>query len=195
MKKIKGGLMTTISNYMQDQNEKFHIQKEDYGSFGHRWRLGISALIKKYNIKSIIDFGAGKKTLEKSIGHEISIQSYDPAFDSLNPNLIPADLLVCTHVLEHVEPEYLQSTLDYLSSLTNKAFLLVMDNGVSGKILPDGTESNLIQKDMNWWESQINKSFNADLVNIDRKSFIKKGQIKKINSLDKGTFLGICKNR
>lgn len=192
---IKGGLMNTISNYMLDQNEKFHDQREDYGSYGYRWKLGISALIKKHNIDSIIDFGAGKKTLEKSMGHEIPIQSYDPAFDGLTPNLTPADLLVCTHVLEHVEPEYLQSTLDYLSTLTNKVFLLVMDNGISGKILPDGTESNLIQKDMDWWESKIKKSFNADITNINRQAFIKKGQIKEINSPDKGTFLGICKNQ
>jgi len=187
--------MNTISNYMLDQNEKFHSQREDYGSFGHRWRLGISTLITKYNVNSIIDFGAGKKTLEKSMGHEISIQSYDPAFDGLNPNLTEADLLVCTHVLEHVEPKYLQSTLDYLSSLANKAFLLVMDNGISGKILPDGTESNLIQKDMGWWKDQIKESFNADIINIDRKLFIKSGQIKEINSLDKGTFLGVCRNQ
>jgi hypothetical protein len=124
----------------------------------------------------------------------MDIQSYDPAFDGPEPNLTPADLLVCTHVLEHVEPEFLSNTLNYLNTMTKKVFLIVVDNGVSGKILPDGTESNLIQKNMIWWQSQIKTAFNTDVINIDRHLFIKKGQIKQINSIDKGTFIG-CRNQ
>jgi hypothetical protein len=191
MKRIILGLKT-ISDYMLQQNEEFHIVRKDYGSFGYKWAKGVTALVKLYNINSIIDFGAGKKTLEKSI--DMDIQSYDPAFDGPEPNLTPADLLVCTHVLEHVEPEFLSSTLEYLNTLTKKVFLIAVDNGVSGKILPDGMESNLIQKDMTWWQAQLETAFNTSVINIDRQLFIKKGQIKQITSQDKGTFIG-CRNQ
>jgi hypothetical protein len=72
--------------------------------------------------------------------------------------------------------------------------LIAVDNGVSGKILPDGTESNLIQKNMTWWQAQLETAFNTSVINIDRQLFIKKGQIKQITSQDKGTFIG-CRNQ
>jgi hypothetical protein len=178
-----------ISEYMTDQNEDLHTILEEYGTFSGKWAKGINSIKTKYNIESMLDYGAGKQTLKE---HFPDIHSYDPGIPAISSLPFPADLVICTHVLEHVEPELLDNVLQHIFELTKKVFLISVNDGPSNKFLPDGRDSNLIQEDMFWWRSVLEDHFSSfDIFNLNRFNFVKNGSLiaKKDNS--KGTFLGV----
>src|SRR6056297_132799 len=178
-----------ISWYMLEQNELFHQQRQDYGTYGRKWAKGVAALYGIIGSKSVLDYGAGKRSLEKELN--IPVQSYDPAIPEISKPPEPADLMVCTHVLEHIEPELLDTVLSHIKGLTRKAFLIVVDPGPSNKILPDGRDSNLIQKPIDWWITILHDRFpEFKIQNINRLQFIKHQKIISENSDKKGTFIG-----
>lgn len=181
-----------ISEYMLEQNEKFHSYRPDYGTFGKKWKKGVLSLKERTDSETILDYGAGKQSLAKSF--DFSIQNYDPAVKEISELPSPADLLICTHILEHIEPDLLINILEHIKYLTNKAFLIVVDPGPSNKIMPDGRDSNLIQKSVKEWQEQLKNFFTEfDIININRQKFINQGQFVLDKSLQKGTFVGTKK--
>jgi len=180
-----------ISNYMKKQNNIFHKEREDWGKKGKKWSKGIKYIVKKYNYESVVDYGAGKCMLGKNLSDFVEVQSYEPAFESTDIKPTPSDFVVCTHVLEHVEPEFLENVLDNLKYLAKKGLLISVDSGPSGKLLPDGRDSNLIQEDISWWFNKLKEYFpEFHIINIDRRKFNQQNTIKEINSNKKGTFFG-----
>lgn len=177
-----------ISDYMRKQNEIFHETNDKWGYFGSKWAKGIDALAQEYRCVDVLDFGAGKQNLSKILGVKYNVYNYDPGIPEISAEPCPADLVVCTHVLEHVEPELLNKTLEQIKSLTKKAVFISVDPGPSNKLLPDGKDSNLIQESISWWKEALSKYF--EVVNLDRKEFIQKGKIVKTSSKEKGTFYG-----
>ena len=82
-----------------------HEDHNTYGSSGHKW----ADLVRSFNTKDILDYGCGKRTLEKKLGFEI--QNYDPAIPAHEAQPKPAELVFCGDVLEHIEPEKLDAVL------------------------------------------------------------------------------------
>ncbi len=178
-----------ISEYMTDQNEDFHTLLEEYGTFSGKWAKGINSIKIKYNIESMLDYGAGKQALKEFFP---DIHSYDPGIPAISFLPSPADLVICTHVLEHVEPELLDNVLQHIFELTKKCFLISVNDGPSNKFLPDGRDSNLIQEDMFWWRSVLEDQFPSfDISNLNRSQFINNGNLNVTKNMDKGTFLGV----
>jgi hypothetical protein len=174
---------------MIDQNREFHTVRPDYGTFSSKWAKGIKSIKSKYNIDTILDYGAGKQALKK---HFPDIQSYDPGILEISAPPKPADLVVCTHVLEHVEPDLLENVLTHLFELTKKIFFISVKDGPSNKILPDGRDSNLIQKNMFWWLNVLEEHFPFFVItNLNRKEFLRNGELLPSNTMEIGTFLGV----
>lgn len=177
-----------ISEYMVEQNRQFHKIRPDYGTFSSKWERGIRKICDKYGIETILDYGAGKQSLKK---HFPGIQCYDPGILEISNPPEPADLVICTHVLEHVEPDLLNNILIHIFELTKKVFFISLNNGPSNKFLPDGRDSNLIQKDMFWWQNILKEHFRFfTIVNLERSQFINDGNLNVTKNMDKGTFLG-----
>jgi hypothetical protein len=63
--------------------------------------------------------------------------------------------VVCTDVLEHVEPEYLDSVLDELQRVTRNVGFFVVHTGAAMNHLPDGRNAHLIQQPPEWWLPKI----------------------------------------
>lgn len=171
-------VQSAITDEYRELNRKFHEERGDWGGYGSKWAPGIKELSKTLNTQNILDYGAGKKTLAAAL--PFPIRSYEPAFDTETPS--PADIVVCTHVLEHVEPECLSFAVSELKRLTKKALFLVAGTGESGKILPDGRDSNLIQVEVKDWVGMLEDHFTT-IRQINRRSFqrgiIKDGQCVK----------------
>lgn len=55
-----------ISNQYKELNQKLH-SAGDFGKSGYRWVNTIATYIDYYEIKSLLDYGAGQQTLEKSL--------------------------------------------------------------------------------------------------------------------------------
>ena len=106
----------------------------------------------------MLDYGAGKQSLANAMPW-VRIAGYDPAIPELSKPPMPADLVVCTDVLEHVEPECLEDVLDDLRRLTLKAAYLEIATREALKHLEDGRNAHLIVQPMEWWLPRIWQRF------------------------------------
>lgn len=110
---------------------------------------------------TILDYGCGKSGLWEKYHDKLpaKIIGYDPAIPALSAQPEPADLVVCTDVLEHVEPECLETVLDDLRRCTIKGIFLTVSFRPAMRILVDGRNAHLIQEQPKWWLPKIMDRF------------------------------------
>ena len=136
-------------------NRQLHETNESYGVGGHKWAEQVRQFSEIFKARSILDYGAGKRTLEYALT-DLPVRSYDPAVPEIaDGTLFAADLVVCTDVLEHVEPELLDNVLDDLRALALRGVFLVVATRPAVKFLADGRNAHLIQKPAEWWLEKI----------------------------------------
>lgn len=136
-----------------------HETDKQWATSGHRFFPQVSALINEHKPKSILDYGCGKGVLGKQIKDqypEIQVRLYDPGIKEYSKYRSPAQMIVCTDVLEHVEPEFIDNVLDRLLFMTRQLAFFVIHTADCGFRLPDGRPAHLIQKGQEWWEDKIN---------------------------------------
>jgi hypothetical protein len=143
-----------ISPDYRRQNEQLH-DGERFGNTGHVWADAVRQLTRIS--RDILDYGCGQRTLEKSLG--FAIKNYDPCIAGFDGPAPPADIVVCTDVLEHVEPECLDAVLDDLKRVTLKIGFFVIHTQPALKTLPDGRNAHLIQKPSSWWLPRLCQRF------------------------------------
>jgi len=153
----------TISSEYAALNRQLHEHNLAYGFGGHRHVdvvLKLYKLLRKnHEFVSILDYGAGKCRLARSL--PIPIWNYDPAVPGIDNTPRPADLVVCTDVLEHVEPDFLDATLEDLARCTKAVGFFTIHTGPSGKSLSDGRNTHLIQQNAAWWRARLERWFNV----------------------------------
>ena len=137
-----------ISEAYRLQNRELHATSMDYGTSGQKHR----AIVERYMAGTALDYGCGKATLGLP-------NAYDPAIPGLDSPPAPADLVVCTDVLEHVEPEFLDNVLDDLRRVTRNVLLVAVSTVPAKKFLPDGRNAHLIVKPLDWWEAKLATRF------------------------------------
>lgn len=138
-----------ITSAYQDLNAKLHEERPDYGTSGQKWAPVVQMLMQEYGCASVLDYGCGKQTLQRALG--FPIHQYDPCLPEFCAAPEPADLVVCTDVLEHIEPECIDSVLDDLKRLTGKAAFFTVATGPAKKSLPDGRNAHILQRPAKWW--------------------------------------------
>lgn len=138
-------------------NIELHRLRAGYGSGGGQHALIVLSLAGRLQTQSILDYGAGKGGLAKAL--PFSIQEYDPAVAGKRAPPAPADLVVCTDVLEHVEPDRLVAVLADLRRVTQGVGFFVIHLGPARKCLPDGRNTHLIQQDGMWWLGAVQEVF------------------------------------
>lgn len=146
-----------ISPEYQRLNRSLHGERAQWGTTGHRWVGVLQALSRNYGTRDILDYGCGKQTLAAAFGS--GVRGYDPGIAELAAPPEPADLVISTDVLEHVEPECLESVLDDLQRLTRRAALLVIATRPAIHQLADGRNAHLIQMPIGWWRSRLRRRF------------------------------------
>lgn len=149
-------LQTISAPYIQ-QNKILHTTNPQYGTMAVNYVKTVLDLFDKTSCRSILDYGCGKGLLAKNI--PFPIWEYDPAIEGKDWPPRPSDLVVALDVLEHVEPEYLDSTLADIARCTKKVGYFVINTIPSSKVLPDGRNTHLIQKGRDWWYSKLSKHF------------------------------------
>lgn len=146
-----------ISAEYRDLNAKLHASNLAYGVGGAKHAKTVETLMKDNELKSCLDYGAGKGLLAQSL--PFPIWEYDPAIPEKAESPRPADLVVCTDVLEHIEPEKLTHVLVDLHRCTKKVGFFVISTVPSKKVLADGRNAHLIQEDKAWWEAKVGALF------------------------------------
>lgn len=158
--------MKLYSGEYQNQLRKLHQRKPSFGSAGKY--KGLNEWIDKWKPQSLTDYGCGKGNVMKEIGSRYptcQLQGYDPGV--LEYNQVPefaTDLLMCTDVLEHIEPEMIDNVLQHIDTLFKKSAFLLIDTREAIKTLPDGRNAHLIIEDNDWWTNKISTHLTGNIV-------------------------------
>lgn len=142
-------------------------------------------LIKENNIKSILDFGAGKGNTSNTIKElypDIKLYTYDPVtFPITLPKSV--ELTYSSDVLEHIEPNLIDETLLDLSNRTTRFQYHLIACHPAKKSLSDGRNAHLIIESPKWWKDKINAIPGWKLISEDIKEYIahvKKGPPREV---------------
>ena len=114
-----------ISDEYRQLNKDLHASHPAFGNDNFGWSKFAKTLVVGNDYKSILDYGCGKGKLkiEMSDIHGIAVQEYDPAIEGKDAMPEPAELVVCTDVLEHIEPVHINAVLRHLRELTKSGCL------------------------------------------------------------------------
>jgi hypothetical protein len=158
-----------ISPDYKKLNEALHTAG-DYGITGSKWAADVLALSTRIGTKDILDYGCGQRSLEKALG--FPIRNYDPCIAGFDAPPEPAKIVICTDVLEHIEPEYVDAVLDDLKRVTVNIGFFVIANRPARKILPDGRNAHLIQEGPRWWLPRLCQRFEIVQLNSLQGEFV-----------------------
>jgi hypothetical protein len=147
--------LTLISEEYRQANKTLH-KTGNYGISGSKWAPSVKSVHEKVG-GDVLDYGCGQRTLEKALGY--GIKNYDPCIEGLDASPEPAEVVVCTDVLEHIEPDMLDAVLDDLQRVTKCVGFFVIANRPAKKILPDGRNAHLIQEGPRWWLPKLCQRF------------------------------------
>lgn len=151
--------MTTITEGYRALNAELHRTRADYGRRGGRHAKRVLKLLKKLNASTVLDWGCGKGGLKAALP-DVDVREYDPAIPGKDAPPDPADVIVCTDVLEHIEPGCLDNVLRDLARLTLKVgHVVVATQPDHTKLLPDGRNPHLIVQPAGWWREKLRPYF------------------------------------
>lgn len=146
-----------ITAEYRELNARLHREELAYGVGGGKHAATVLRLAESLKTSSILDYGCGKGYLGKAI--PFPIWEYDPAIPGKQESPRPADIVVATDVLEHIEPELLSFVLDDLRRCVLKIGYFTIHTGPARKHLADGRNTHLIQRDARWWGKRLAEFF------------------------------------
>lgn len=111
--------------------------------------------VTRWGEKSLLVYGAGKGALGRRLGPQYAAQSYDPGVPGLDAPPEPAEVVFCTDVLEHVEPECVDAVVADLRRLTRETAVIAVHTCAAIKFLPDGRNTHLTQQPPDWWRAKL----------------------------------------
>jgi hypothetical protein len=145
--------MTLITPGYMALNAEQHQLSNGYGERGYKHLDDVLHVLRREDCHSVLDYGCGKATLSKHARRvcEVPFANYDPAIPEFAGAPNGADLVVCTDVLEHVEPACIVSVLDHIASLAEKAVYLQIATRPAKRTLSNGQNAHILQRDPYWW--------------------------------------------
>jgi hypothetical protein len=127
----------------------------------------VSAIIEKMGVTHLLDYGCGANcTLARflKIKQKLTYQAYDPGVPRFSKAPMPAQMVCCIDVLEHIEPDKLESVLDHLVALCEGIVFLTVTTIPAMKTLDDGRNAHLIQEPMQWWLPKLWDRFDLQTI-------------------------------
>lgn len=142
-------MSSLISEGYQALQQQFHNECAEYGISSRRYVEQVQGIAKQIQTRDVLDYGCGKAMLQKGIPWPI--QNYDPCIPEYAIVPEPAEFVVCTDVLEHIEPVLIYNVLDDLQRLTKKVLLVDVCTRPAKKVLPDGRNAHIMLENASWW--------------------------------------------
>ena len=186
VKIIGGGLIAHYQKHLEDMEAKqYHnpnrftpqyreLQKQlhsrgNYGVTGQKYIPtifhAISQLAKRLGSVSVLDYGSSTGNTLKAVKEHLWLppcvtdRCYDPFVEEFAQEPEPADFLICTDVLEHVEPECTKAVLDHIASLTKRLAFFSISLRPAGKTLADGRNAHINLPGEEFWLKELKKRF------------------------------------
>lgn len=144
--------------YLAEQ-KRLHAQPEGYGGKGRKWAEMVLECATRLPVcQTILDYGCGQGSLRLALrmaGTPAKISEYDPAIEGKDRPPAPAHLVVCTDVLEHVEPEKIDAVLEHLWLLSVHGLFVVVSLVETAKTLSDGRQAHILLRPERWWRERF----------------------------------------
>lgn len=142
------------SAHYREQLKQLHAHG-GWGGHGASHAAEVLAFAKELKAGTVLDYGCGQATLQKALHPRLKVQNYDPGIRQYAALPKPEDLVVATDVLEHIEPEALDTVLTHISLLAGKGAFLVISCQPARERLPDGRNAHLSVHPAEWWETRM----------------------------------------
>lgn len=149
-----------ITEEYRQMNVQLHAERGGYGSKGGKWAPRLERMARWCDASTILDYGCGKGSLKReleALTSDFIIREYDPAVPGKDGPPEHADLVVCTDVLEHVEPPCIDAVVQHLIELANRAVLVAVACRPGKRVLADGRPDHLTVKPPKWWAARLAK--------------------------------------
>ena len=184
VKIIGGGLIAHYDQHIRDlqkphgtkrfTEEYKALQHElhDHGNYGVTGAQytptifhAISQLAKRHGAVNVLDYGSSSGNTMKAVKEHLWLpptvedRCYDPFVEAFSAEPEPADFLICTDVLEHVEPECTQAVLDHIASLTRRIAFFSISMVKAGKVLSDGRNAHINLPGTEFWLRELKRRF------------------------------------
>lgn len=165
--------MELISDAYRQQQEQLH----DAGQYGSAaadlYGELVASVIERLNIQHLLDYGCGKrlslaKAIQGKVRHAFTYQAYDPAVPEFAAAPVPAQMVACIDVLEHIEEDRIDDVLDHLYELVEEVGLFTIATGPAMKALPDGRNAHVLQRPPEWWLPRLMVRFELQTFQVVR---------------------------
>lgn len=155
-----------ISRSYVDAQKYLHAQPKGYGQRGRKWAEAVQNILVAYDAWSVLDYGCGTGSLMQALAvrgvNESRMREYDPAILGKDERPVFADCVVCTDVMEHVEPDKVQNVAKHLAQLTRKVCFVVVSLVETAKILPDGRQAHISLHPVEFWQELFGRFFTIE---------------------------------
>lgn len=153
-----------MADLISDDYKRLLVSKHEgkpWGGKGHIWVPDILPLLNAFmpGPITVLDFGCGRGTLKpdlEPLHPDVTVIEYDPGVsgkDHFPP--VPVDYIVCTDVMEHVEPKYVVDTLRTINWLAIQGVFFSIVTVLSASLLPDGRNTHIMLKPTKWWKDML----------------------------------------
>lgn len=146
-----------ISAEYLDLQRQLHATPKGYGGKGAKWADVVRDIAVGCEAAAVLDYGCGQGSLARALRPDLRVAEYDPAIVGKDAPPAPADLVVSTDVLEHIEPDHIDGVLDHIGQLTLKRAFLVISLVPAQKVLGDGRNAHILLKPVEWWMREVGR--------------------------------------
>lgn len=145
--------MQLITDEYRALNARAHDDNTGFGIRGYKHLDAVLGLAGQYSAVDALDYGCGQATLSAHAKRmsDLLISNYDPAIPKYAAAPGPADLVVCTDVLEHVEPLCITNVVKHIATLAKKVAYLEIATREAQRTLADGRNAHLLVRDGMFW--------------------------------------------
>jgi hypothetical protein len=157
------------SSYVKQLQSVHNYEHRPSGFGANTKKLGqFNNYFEKWQPQSMLDYGCGKGWILNSLVESYpscNIVGYDPAVNEYQ--VCPQTTFDCVFsidVLEHIEPDYIDSVLDHINQLSNRFIWLRIDTLPARKRLPDKRNAHLIIEQPPYWIEKIKKHIDGEIV-------------------------------
>ena len=150
--------MKLISQKYKLLNKELHDTNKTYGKGGAKHLKAVKKIRESYNCDTVLDYGCGKATLSEKA--RFAVNNYDPCIVKYSARPDPADLVVCTDVLEHVEIDLIGNVIADIHRLAVKVtYFVIALRYDKSKTMPDGSNPHKIVQPASDWIELIGDYF------------------------------------
>lgn len=150
------------AEYLALLTEKHRVKP--WGGGGASWVPHVLPLVEdlELNAPTFLDYGCGRATFKWAMLEALpsaTVFEYDPGIPGKDAQPAPADIVIATDVMEHVEEQFVDATLQKLAALSQRLCFMNIACELSKSLLPDGQNAHITVRPPDWWIDKIKRNF------------------------------------